>query len=299
MGLAVRRVLVVLGALLLVPRTLAQFLVPNQDVEDLTEKWAVGQTINIAWEGWAAGGEQPKNCDLWITTFRDGAIEERILANVDLESPGNFDWKVNLTSAQVSKDPQFVLRFVEHVDSNPPEYPPTSPMMGSRGFYIYPAAASTSSSSTPTPTPTTSSISTSSAFTTGTTTSSGTAAATTSSSETSAPEDADSSTGSGSSSTTGNKTKKKKKSNTAAIAGGVVGGLVVLAAILGGVLALLRRAKQKKKAAAAYGPHEKGVTIYAHEMETPAVELGSSDYPAMELQGSTPAGHYAPKPASR
>jgi hypothetical protein len=34
----------------------------------------------IAWAGWSAGGTQPPaNCDLWVTTFKDGALENRIL----------------------------------------------------------------------------------------------------------------------------------------------------------------------------------------------------------------------------
>ena len=71
-----------LGALRFVPSAWAQYIVPNPDVEDLTERWTVGDTFPIAWAGWSAEGTQPANCDLWITTFQDGAVEERILGEL-------------------------------------------------------------------------------------------------------------------------------------------------------------------------------------------------------------------------
>jgi cbb3-type cytochrome oxidase subunit 3 len=191
-----------------------------------------------------------------------------------LKGPGNFNWKVNLTNAQVSKDPQYVLRFVSHVKSDTPTYPKDSPMFGSRGFYIYPGP-NAASSATPTP----------------------------SSSPTPGPTASNTANGTGSSSAA---PKKKKKSNAGAIAGGVLGGLVVLALILVGVLMLLRRQRKKKEDAAAY----KGLSRdeerhdvkdqYAYEAPTPTAELPDQRHEATELPGSEPqpgalTGQYTPR----
>lgn len=47
-----------------------QFYVPNPNVADLTERWTVGDTINISWK---AGGDLMERSDLWITWFRSDA----------------------------------------------------------------------------------------------------------------------------------------------------------------------------------------------------------------------------------
>lgn len=287
----------ILGALCALPTAWAQYVVPNGNADDLSQQWTVGDTMPIQWNGWQAGGDRPDNCDLWVTTFRNGAIEQRIAgecrtevgmeagalltklkANIDLSKAGNFDWKVNFTNAQVSKDPQFVLRMVQHVDMNPPQFPVSSPSMASRAFYLYPGTTSSSS-------------------TTSTTASS---ASTPTDTPTPTAQEAN-----GSASVT--ESPKRKKSHTGAIAGAVIGGLVAIALILGLALFFLKRVKDKRKAAEMAGgaQNEKGEYVaYAHEMSAPPTELPSGQQ-ATELQGSAPPPAHqeqyapaAPKPNS-
>ncbi|KAF2465808.1 uncharacterized protein BDR25DRAFT_345962 [Lindgomyces ingoldianus] len=239
-----------------------QFTVPDPNVTDLSEHWAVGDTMKIAWqEGWHGVRDDPGVTDLWISWFRSDSYSLLLLSNVTFDSSGSLDWKVNVSNDVVKTDPQFVLRFKPH--SNPPLFTSTDNESPSRGFILLTGNEQSSSASSSATAPSTS-----------TSTPSSTTASAQSSSSTSEP-------------------NAKKKTNVGAIAGGVLGGLVFIGLLCAVALLLLKLAKNKKNARDAnrggqegYGGAELEEGLPRREMMTgPSVKYSANGAPATEIYG--------------
>jgi hypothetical protein len=191
-------------------------------------------------------------------------------ANISLDTPGGFDWKVDLVDSVIASSTQYHLRFLEHTE--PAAYALKASRLPSRGFNIYPNPSSSTATSS--------------------TVSSSTLTTAASTSTTSSP--STQSTSPSPSSSNDANTSSRSTTNIGAIAGGVVGGLAGLGLICGIALLFLRTAKRKKKAAAAK-PDEvfekptweddvKSRQQWAHTGTPPELNGSSTN----ELQGSTP-----------
>ncbi|OAL53913.1 hypothetical protein IQ07DRAFT_596889 [Pyrenochaeta sp. DS3sAY3a] len=266
----------VYATLSFIPIVSSRFTEPSSDVKDFTQRWFVGDTMKIAWDaGWNWGvGTQPEVVDLFITWF-DDTIEntfwKRLDANISLDTPGGFDWKVDLVDSVIASSTQYHLRFLEHTE--PADYSLKASRLPSRGFNIYPNPSSSSS------TETSSTVSSSTLTTAASTSETSSSSAQSASPSPSSSSDANTSSGS--------------STNVGAIAGGVVGGLAGLALICGIALLFLRTAKRKQKAAAAKPDEVFEKPTWEDDVKrqqwahtgTPGELDGSS---TNELQGSTP-----------
>ncbi|KAF1952536.1 hypothetical protein CC80DRAFT_176470 [Byssothecium circinans] len=224
-----------------------QFNEPDGSLDDMSQAYKIGDTLNIRWNaGWWGSDKQPDHVDLFVCWFKSDSYSDLILANTSVKQAGFFPWKINVTEAAVKADSRFVLRFRPNRD--PKDYNNAGPMAPSRGFLLQLGTSSSSSTSaTPTPTPTSSSSS---------------LAVATSVSPSATP----------TATTLSNTTAEKSSTPVGAIVGGVVGAVAALAL---GVIAFLlwRRQNQTKDqdqvaAVAGSNPHEAPPSGYS--------EMGSS-----------------------
>lgn len=62
------------------------FVEPKSDVEDYSQSWKIGDTMNIQWSGGWSGinGPQPDRVDLFITWFKSDAYSQLLKGKVSI-----------------------------------------------------------------------------------------------------------------------------------------------------------------------------------------------------------------------
>ncbi|KAF2642677.1 hypothetical protein P280DRAFT_468002 [Massarina eburnea CBS 473.64] len=221
-----------------------QFNEPDGGLDDFSQTYTIGDTLNIKWRaGWWGSDKQPDNVDLFVTWFKSDSYSHRILTNTSVKQAGFFPWKINVTDSVVKADNKFDLRFRPHRD--PGGFNNGGPMAPSRGFLLQLAVLSSSRSSSPAPT----STSTMRLLT-----------ASTSSLSTPTP------------TPTASASREKSSTPLGTILGGVLGAVAVIALIVIAFLMLRMSKKKKQQQAAAAGT----VGMTPPGYGSPCTELGTT-----------------------